>query len=334
MNILIYATAISTGGGIRIVDSYKKKYLDTEHNIIFLLSSNLIADESNIQVFIYNKIKKSILYRLFFNIFKAHKIVKENNIDQIISLNNTIILFTKVKQTIYLHQTLPFSDYNPLFFGNTYLWIFKNILGKYIIYSLKKADFIIIQSQWLNKVLSERIKIDSKKIIIEMPIDSRRNIVPYKKSYVNGKLHFFYPSGYVSYKNHSMIVDTLKKIPHEKLSKISIDFTFLPDENRKVKSLYKSVIKHSLPVNFLGYQNDQNLSKLYSNRILIFPSIVESFGLPILEAVNSKTPIIALDTEFSREITHDYKKITFFKDIETLKNILVRLVDHQINLEK
>src|SRR5690606_2455690 len=50
-------------------------------------------------------------------------------------------------------------------------------------------------------------------------------------------------------------------------------------------------------VRFVGFVADADLPALYSGATaLVFPSLCEGFGLPILEAMACRTPIIASDT--------------------------------------
>ena len=51
---------------------------------------------------------------------------------------------------------------------------------------------------------------------------------------------------------------------------------------------------------------------MYTDSILLFPSYVESFGLPLLEAKMTGTPIVASDCPFSKEILKNYNKKVFF----------------------
>jgi len=52
--------------------------------------------------------------------------------------------------------------------------------------------------------------------------------------------------------------------------------------------------------------SDARLPQLYSNAAaLIYPSVYEGFGLPLVEAMASGIPILASDTEINREIAQD-----------------------------
>lgn len=57
---------------------------------------------------------------------------------------------------------------------------------------------------------------------------------------------------------------------------------------------------------FIDDATDQELAWLYQNgKALIFPSIVEGFGLPIVEAFHYRLPVFASDTNIHREVAGD-----------------------------
>lgn len=59
-------------------------------------------------------------------------------------------------------------------------------------------------------------------------------------------------------------------------------------------------------VHFLGHVEHDNLPSLYRNALaFILPSRLETFGLPLVEAMASGTPVIASDLPVCREISRD-----------------------------
>lgn len=58
---------------------------------------------------------------------------------------------------------------------------------------------------------------------------------------------------------------------------------------------------------FLGYIDDQTRNWLYTHATaFVFPSIYEGFGLPILEAMRRKTPVIAYGSDAVKEVAGDH----------------------------
>lgn len=71
---------------------------------------------------------------------------------------------------------------------------------------------------------------------------------------------------------------------------------------------YLPELKQKYPnVTFLGKKVGEELSKVYANAdLFVFPSKNDTFGLVMLEAISSGTPLLAYDTNGSREIIeHD-----------------------------
>lgn len=101
------------------------------------------------------------------------------------------------------------------------------------------------------------------------------------------------------------------------------DYKLLAPETKLAieKSSYKSKI------HLLGRINDQDKSILYKNAIaLVYPTLYEGFGLPIVEAYYHGCPVIAFDTPATREIggkvinlTDSYSSLSIYKQILKVK---------------
>lgn len=71
----------------------------------------------------------------------------------------------------------------------------------------------------------------------------------------------------------------------------------------------------------VGYLSDEELKALYSNTAgLIFPSLYEGFGLPLLEAMTCSCPIICSDIPSSREVCGDAAQFFNAQSAEDLTN--------------
>jgi len=118
---------------------------------------------------------------------------------------------------------------------------------------------------------------------------------------------FFYPAHLLSHKAH----ETLILIANE--LKIKIKFRLLltlsrsenPEKFDDIKKLISSLNLESNVI-LIGNVPQSQIGNLYKRcDLMIFSSVVESFGLPLLEAMAYECPIVASDTEIHREICGD-----------------------------
>ena len=88
------------------------------------------------------------------------------------------------------------------------------------------------------------------------------------------------------------------------------------DEDKFPVSLMEKVRAHRLPVSFLGRLTPEEMKAVYSRSVLVFPSYLETVGLPLLEAKALSRPIIAADLEYARESVGDYDKVHYFSALD------------------
>lgn len=312
MNILVVDVPATTGGALTILNEFYEKFKkDSKNHYYFCVSTPSLNNYDNITVLSFPWVKQSWFHRIFFDIFYANKIIKNYNITKIFSLQNTAVPFTKISQDIYLHQPLPFVEYRFHFIENKLMWTYQNIISIIIYYSLKKADNIIVQTQWMKKAVIDKCNISSEKITIYAPIAQNYNNYRYEDTPYSRKT-FFYPASPLSYKNHQLILDASLILKKRGISDIKIYFTLSGDENALAYKLKDSVIKENLPIIFLGAMNQDEVFKMYSKSILIFPSYIETYGLPLKEARDVQTIILVSNCLFSHEILQDYEKKYIF----------------------
>ena len=76
-------------------------------------------------------------------------------------------------------------------------------------------------------------------------------------------------------------------------------------------------------INFIKAKTTKDLASLYKNSLgLIYPSIDEGFGIPIIEAMNCSIPIIIPKNEICKEIGGKY---SFYFTQNNIRSILEQL---------
>ncbi len=66
------------------------------------------------------------------------------------------------------------------------------------------------------------------------------------------------------------------------------------------------------PVKFVGRLNQNEMVNMYKQSILIFPSYIETIGLPLIEAKTLGRQIVAADCEYAHEALGDYDNVVYF----------------------
>ena len=81
-------------------------------------------------------------------------------------------------------------------------------------------------------------------------------------------------------------------------------------------------------VRWLGYVPAADLPVLYSAaRLLVYPSIYEGFGLPVLEAMASGIPVLTSDQASLPEVAGEAALMVNPREREALRNAILRLVE-------
>ena len=289
--ILVDAIYINNSGGKILLDYLIINLEKSNTKILYLLDTRVInkipsIKSSNDVIFLKN------------NLFSRHKFYYRNKI-----LFNKILCFGNIPPPIknkgvvytYFHQLLFLEKVQNLkYLDKIKLYLKK----KYLKFNIDNTNFWIVQSNNVkHKLITEFQNINTNNILI-LPfypqIESRNN----KKKISNT---FFYPStGYV-YKNHYKLITAFIKFFNEyNLGElhltISNDFPMITD-------LILNFQKKGYPIINHGFINRENLFDLYTfAEYVIYPSLAESYGISILEAIDFECKVIASDLPYTFSI--------------------------------
>jgi glycosyltransferase involved in cell wall biosynthesis len=115
-----------------------------------------------------------------------------------------------------------------------------------------------------------------------------------------------YPANYWMHKNHDTLLKALQWLKEEKGLKVVSVFTGYDVPNGY--SLTQKAAEYGLSeqVYQAGYVTVEELAYLYSRaKMLVFPSLFEGFGIPLVEAMAAGCPIVVADATSLPEIGKD-----------------------------
>ncbi|MBU5216404.1 glycosyltransferase [Bacillus albus] len=314
MNIMVFDVPAESGGALSILNDFYNEVVESKEknvNWFFVLSTPKLEETDNIKVLQFPWIKKSWGHRFYFDQVIAPKLVKKYKVDKVLSFQNITIPRIKCEQILYVHQPLPFVDYKFSIKENKRFWVYQNIIGRNIISSIKKAKHVIVQTQWMKKACIEKARIEENKIEV-IPPTINVEIKKYFEPNTKALRTFFYPASESAYKNHRVIVEACQHLKKVMNVDYEVIFTLNGTENQDIVDLYKKIQNEKLPIRFEGLKTREEVFEAYAKSILLFPSYIETFGMPLLEVRMCQGVILAADTPFAKEILQGYENVGFF----------------------
>ena len=100
--------------------------------------------------------------------------------------------------------------------------------------------------------------------------------------------------------------------------------------NSQVIYDYVNSSEYKDEVIFTGYLKDDDLPKLYCGAsIMLYLSIFEGFGLPVLEAMSCGTPVICSNTSCFPEIVEELDVMVDVTDVKTVEEKVVKILSDE-----
>lgn len=317
--VLVNATSLDSGGALTILNQYINdlfiKAEDDEEYYIFVPDTCKINKLRDNIHFIKNSENPFYKSRNYWNSKGLKKWCDYNKIEchELFSMQNYYpfgFLRKKINKRLYLHQPVPFFKYKWSIFkkNERLLWFYKSIYYHLIKRSVKQSNKIIVQTEWLKKQVVKKLNIEGEKVVVERPILNLIDPKKYKPiSNLEGRVKLFYPASEVAYKNHDILFKSLDILVNEyNIKDVVLYLTMVNETNKNAQYQIK---KYNLQDNviFTGKINYEQVMRYYKSvDVLVFPSKIETFGLPLIEAQHFDLPIIASDLEIYREVIGEY----------------------------
>jgi alpha-1,2-rhamnosyltransferase len=241
--------------------------------------------------------------------------------------------------TTLIHDTIPLS--HPHFcddkVANNFTHNFPDVI--------KKSDLIIANSKFTKRQIGKynqkyRLKSDLsiKHFYLGADIDIKNNLFEKRQ-----QLKAFFSNNKVC-----LSVGTIE--PRKNYAFLINSFQKIWDYDPKIKLIivgrygWKSdVLKKELELNNLTKNNliwldnltDDELLYCYKKaNLFIYPSIIEGFGLPLIEALYNRCPVLASDIPIFREIGGNHCKYFSLDDADSLTMSVINFFSRNITISK
>ncbi|MFW2352975.1 glycosyltransferase [Aliarcobacter butzleri] len=285
----------------------------------------------------YTNIFFKILFRIYLDIFFIPYFISKNKISKLLAFGNFLISPVKVKKVVLLHH--PYIVDNILLNKLPFLPKIIEKLKRFVFYiTIKNVDMVVVQSNYMKRLLLEVWGNDIKNCIIANPI-SKNFVKNYSLDEINDfikhrlqnidKIKILYVSRFYPHKNHIFLVDLSKvlnenNIRHEIL--ITVDFS-----KQETLDLQQMITKDT-SIESIGEISQFELETYYkTSHIFIFPSNSETFGNPLIEAMKFGLPIVVPNLEYAQSIVEEAGIYYNQNDVLECKDSINNLISNSDN---
>lgn len=314
-NIVISAINIVESGTLAILTeclSFLSKELADRYNLIALVNNKArFKIDNNILFYDFPDSKKSWVSRLYYEYFYFNKLSLELRPYLWLSMHDmTPNVHSKIR-AVYCHHPSPFYKLSFRELALDPLFCFFHFSYKYLYaINIRKNDFVIVQQNCLKKKFEDMFRL--RNVVVAHPEVKFWDNSPDSASEAKKKFIFFYPSLPRIFKNFEVICEAVKLLSRDENNGMEVCLTINGTENIYAKHIRKKY-GHLKSIKFLGAQPRERVFEFYKTAdCLVFPSKIETWGMPITEFKIFKKPILLADMEYARETLGRYDKAAFF----------------------
>ncbi len=313
--VVVSAVNIRKGGTLTVLKEcleYLSGRQDLE--VIALVHKKALCDYPGIRYIEMPWTLKSWFHRLWCEYVTMHKVSKEiSDIDLWLSLHDTTPRVEAKAQAVYCHNPYPFFEWKfRHMFQNRKIVAF-SLFSRWIYrVGLKREKWVIVQQEWLrNKFLEMFPFLAPFNVIVALP-KSLHPDIPDLRTPGQAK-SFIYASFGDIHKNFECLCEAAELLDKEGISdKFSVDLTIGSEDNAYCKWLYKKW-GHLSSLHFCGFMPREELYRRYGEAdCLVFPSQVETWGLPISEFGVSGKPMLLAERPYAHETSRGCAQTAFF----------------------
>lgn len=339
--IVLSGANLFGGGTLSIFEdciSYTNDALSTKYSIFVLVNNKKqFSKYKNVFFIEFEKIRKSYFHRIYYEYFFYNKFFKDKNIYLWLSVNDISSNVEAKRKAVYCHNAIPFRKLTLTdLLDQPKLFLFSLLYKELYRINIQKNNYVIVQQDWMRNYFSNSFKIDKSKIVVASPnIVENVNINSYPKPISTQKI-FFFPTYPRPFKNIEVILKAVEILEKLEYKKFTVVITIDGSENYYANRLVKKY-KFLKSIDFIGIIDRDKVYQYYNQAdCLIFPSKLESWGLPITEFKQFNKPMLVADLIYSKETVGDYNKACFFHpdNYKHLSKLMTKIInEEEINFD-
>lgn len=303
-NLIIQADNVHTGGGRSLLNTLIQSKL-AEHAFLLLdarMSLDFVSPRQVLKIVqptIISRLKAQ--FWLWKSLLATDTILCFGNLPPLFNVKGKVIVFVQNRYIIDNGAIANFSFRVRMRIFFERIWFDSRC---------HKVDEFIVQTPSMKILLKKRLlnlrpALANKISVLVLPFMEKipsGNFACSPGDAHSNKFDFIYPASGEEHKNHQNLIEAfiiLAEEGHFPSLLLTLDEEKFPDT---LKSIEVAKDKYKLNIQNMGFLPHYEVLELYSSvRYLIYPSLYESFGIPLLEAKQAGLPIVAAELDYVRD---------------------------------
>lgn len=287
--ILIDAIYINNSGGKVLLDFLIQELEEKKVAVHYLLDKRIRGLHPEI---VQNKVtylESSLFKRHQF--YKAHqssysKVMCFGNLPPSLRMKATVYTYFHQKLFLDIPKNTPFKQY-----------VFLKVKTAVFRFLHKNTDFWMVQTELVKADFLKKLHNSEPEKVLVLPFYPSLS----KKTSDDGakrQNNFVYVSNAGAHKNHLRLIEAFKIFYDQyKIGQLTIT---IGKENSDLITRITKLQEAAYPIINVGFVPREELVHLYNwNEFLIFPSLTESFGLGLLEAMEQGCKVVGADLPYT-----------------------------------
>lgn len=325
MTIVISAVNLRKGGTLTILRECLEEMAQLARTegwrVVALVHRKELAEYEGIEYIEVPWSVRSWVHRLWCEYVTMYGISRRiGDIDLWLSLHDTTPRVKARHQAVYCHNSYPFfhwrwrhvwQNYRIVCFALFTRWIYR--------INLHRNDFVIVQQDWFRKAFQNMFGLAPNKILVFPPRGGDEDVNPNDNDNEdgngneNGNVKFLYPAYPDVHKNMECACEAARLLEQE-VGHGHFEVLLTTEGcDRRYAQWLRRKWGHVSSIRFMPFMSKDELFRLYAQTdCLIFPSYVETWGLPISEFAAFGRPMLLADLPYAHETAAGSRRTAFF----------------------
>lgn len=287
-------------------------YCGGSHEIVALVHRKDLFDTDGVTYLEFPEIKSSWLRRLRFEYSGVRALSQRLQPSLWLAMHDMTPNIAAERQAVYCHNPTPFHKFR---FSEARLdrtFGLHVLLYKFLYrVNIQRNFAVIVQQDWIRQEFKKWYKV--KNVIVAHPAVDVSAISSSSPSFdANRPYRFIYPAFPRVFKNIELLLKAIQILEARNISGFELLLTVSKGQTKYGDLLFEEY-SNLKSVRWLGSTARSEIYRRYEESdCLVFPSKLETWGMPLTEFKATAKPIMAADLPYARETVGSYDRVLFF----------------------